>query len=119
MDAAGIREPDLRRGYSAQRESVTRFRRASYLAARLLLPKLVLPHAVATTAVMHYGDNLLDTGPKPQRVAAWTSWEQEVRKAFVGGGSAGTRAGQHSAPHRPAHPPRRPRRDLVRTAGHR
>jgi phytoene synthase len=59
--------------------------RASYLAARLLLPKAVLPHVVAATAVMHHGDNLLDTGPKPQRVAAWASWEQEVRKALESG----------------------------------
>ncbi|WP_234525731.1 MULTISPECIES: squalene/phytoene synthase family protein [unclassified Streptomyces] len=85
LDAAGIREPDLRRHYSAQRDAVARFRRASYLAARLLLPKPVLPHVVAATAVMHHEDNLLDTGPKPQRVAAWTSWEQEVRKALDSG----------------------------------
>jgi phytoene synthase len=51
----------------------------------LLLPKPVLPHVVAATAVMHHGDNLLDTGPKPQRVAAWASWEQEVRKALDSG----------------------------------
>ncbi|MFF7521970.1 squalene/phytoene synthase family protein [Streptomyces pseudovenezuelae] len=85
LDAAGIREPELRRDYGAQRASVARFRRASYLAARLLLPKAVLPHVVATTAVMHHGDNLLDTGPKPQRVAAWASWEQAVRKALDSG----------------------------------
>ncbi|WP_200304139.1 squalene/phytoene synthase family protein [Streptomyces adelaidensis] len=82
LDAAGIREPELRRDYGAQRESVARFRRASYLAARLLLPQAVLPHVVAATAVMHHGDNLLDTGPKPQRVSAWASWEQGVRKAL-------------------------------------
>ncbi|MGI5430739.1 squalene/phytoene synthase family protein [Streptomyces sp. CA-179760] len=87
LDAAGIREPELRRDYSAQRESVARFRRASYLAARLLLPKAVLPHVVAATAVMHHGDNLLDTGPKPQRVAGWASWEHEVRKSLDSGGS--------------------------------
>ncbi|WP_329596101.1 squalene/phytoene synthase family protein [Streptomyces pseudovenezuelae] len=87
LDAAGIREPELRRDYGAQRESVARFRRASYLAARLLLPRAVLPHVVAATAVMHHGDNLLDTGPKPQRVAAWASWEQAVRKALDNGAS--------------------------------
>ncbi|MCH5676828.1 squalene/phytoene synthase family protein [Streptomyces gilvus] len=85
LDAAGIREPGLRRDYGAQRESVARFRRAAYLAARLLLPRAVLPHVVAATAVMHHGDNLLDTGPKPQRVAAWASWDQEVRKALDSG----------------------------------
>ncbi|MGW0335515.1 squalene/phytoene synthase family protein [Streptomyces sp. NPDC003011] len=87
LDAAGIRETDLRQDYGAQRESVARFRRASYLAARLLLPKAVLPHVVAATAVMHHGDNLLDTGPKPQRATAWTSWEQEIRKALDSGAS--------------------------------
>ncbi len=40
---------------------------------------------VAATAVMHHGDNLLDTGPKAQRVAAWASWEQDVRKALDSG----------------------------------
>jgi len=87
LDAAGIREPELRRDYGAQRESVARFRRASYLATRLLLPKEVLPHVVAATAVMHHGDNLLDSGAKPQRVAAWVSWEQDVRKALDSGAS--------------------------------
>lgn len=82
LNAAGIREPELRRDYDAQRQLVARFRRTSYLAARVLLPRPVLPHAVAATAVMHHGDNLLDTGPKPQRVAAWASWEQQVRKAL-------------------------------------
>jgi phytoene synthase len=87
LDAAGIRESQLRRDYGAQRASVARFRRATYLAARLLLPKPVLPHVVAATAVMHHGDNLLDSGPKTQRVAAWSSWEQEVRKALDSGAS--------------------------------
>lgn len=88
LDAAGIRDPQLRRDYAAQRQSVARFRRASYLAARLLLPKAVLPHVVAATAMMHHGDNLLDTGTKPQRLSAWTSWEQKIRKALDRGTSA-------------------------------
>ncbi|MFI7414022.1 squalene/phytoene synthase family protein [Streptomyces sp. NPDC049627] len=85
LDAAGIREPGLRRDYGTQREYVARFRRTYYLAARLLLPKAVLPHVVAATAVMHHGDNLLDTGAKPRRVAAWAAWEQEIRKALDSG----------------------------------
>lgn len=85
LDAAGIHEPQLRRDYGTQRQSVARFRRASYLAARLLLPKAVLPHVVAATAVMHHGDNLLDTGAKPQRITAWTSWEQKIREALASG----------------------------------
>lgn len=79
LDAAGIREPALRRDYDAQRRLVSRFRRTSYLAVHLLLPRPMLPHVVAATAVMHHGDNLLDTGPKTQRAARWASWEQQVR----------------------------------------
>jgi phytoene synthase len=82
LTAAGVREPELRNDYTDGRRLVARFRRSSYLAARLLLPPSVLPHVVAATAVMHHGDNLLDTGSKPQRVAAWASWEQQVRKAL-------------------------------------
>ncbi|MFF1440542.1 squalene/phytoene synthase family protein [Streptomyces sp. NPDC058295] len=85
LTAAGIHDPELRDDYGEARRLVARFRRSSYLAARLLLPPSVLPHVVAATAVMHHGDNLLDTGPKPQRTAAWTSWEQGVRKALETG----------------------------------
>lgn len=85
LDAAGIREPELRRDYEAQRRVVARFRPASYLAARLLLPRPLLPHVVAATAVMHHGDNLLDTGTRSQRAAAWESWEGRVRKALETG----------------------------------
>jgi len=85
LSAAGIREPELRRDYGDGRRLVARFRRSSYLAARLLLPPSVLPHVVAATAVMHHGDNLMDTGPKPQRIAAWASWERQVRKALETG----------------------------------
>ncbi|MEU6145987.1 squalene/phytoene synthase family protein [Streptomyces sp. NPDC047081] len=85
LTAAGIREPRLRDDYSQGRRLVSRFRRSSYLAARLLLPPETLPHVVAATAFMHHGDNLLDTGPKQQRIEAWASWEQRVRKALAQG----------------------------------
>ncbi|MGW0841669.1 squalene/phytoene synthase family protein [Streptomyces sp. NPDC002787] len=85
LDAAGVLEPELRSDYGAQRKLVARFRRASYLAARLLLPRPVFPHVVAATAVMHHGDNLLDSGPKARRASAWAAWEQEVRKALDAG----------------------------------
>lgn len=85
LAAAGIREPELRSDYDSQRHLVARFRRSAYLAARVLLPRPMLPHVVAATAVMHHGDNLLDTGPKPQREAAWAEWEQRVRKALETG----------------------------------
>jgi 15-cis-phytoene synthase len=61
---------------------VARFRRASYGAARLLLPPYLVPHVVAATAVMHHGDNLLDTGTRAQRAAAWAGWEGRVRRAL-------------------------------------
>ncbi|MGI5457692.1 squalene/phytoene synthase family protein [Streptomyces sp. CA-249302] len=82
LTAAGIREPRLRDDYSRGRRLVSRYRRSSYLAARLLLPPPMLPHVIAATAFMHHGDNLLDTGPKRQRIEAWASWEQRVRKAL-------------------------------------
>ncbi|MCI3272829.1 squalene/phytoene synthase family protein [Streptomyces cylindrosporus] len=85
LTAAGIREPRLRDDYTRGRRLVSRFRRSSYLAARLLLPPPTLPHVVAATAFMHHGDNLLDTGPKRQRIEAWASWEQRVRKALARG----------------------------------
>ncbi|MFF6783591.1 squalene/phytoene synthase family protein [Streptomyces sp. NPDC012510] len=85
LDAAGVRKPELRGDYDAQRKLVARFRRAPYLAARLLLPRPVLPHVVAATAMMHHGDNLLDSGPRARRASAWASWEQEVRKALGAG----------------------------------
>jgi phytoene synthase len=85
LDAAEIREPELRSDYDAQRRLVARERRSSYLAARVLLPRPMLPHVMAATAVMHHGDDLLDTGPKHQRVAAWASWERRVREALEKG----------------------------------
>ncbi|MDX2934455.1 squalene/phytoene synthase family protein [Streptomyces ipomoeae] len=87
LNAAGIQEPQLRKDYGTQRRLVARFRRASYLAARLLLPRAALPHVVAATAFMHHGDNLLDTGPRSQRATAWAIWEQDVRKALDTGAS--------------------------------
>ncbi|WDM17277.1 squalene/phytoene synthase family protein [Streptomyces lavenduligriseus] len=55
--------------------------RTSYLAARTLLPGALLPHVVVATAVMHHGDNLLDTGSRAQRAA----WERRVRAALETG----------------------------------
>jgi len=82
LDAAGIHEAGLRRDYSGRRRTVARYRRTAYLATRLLLPPSVLPHAVVATAFMHHGDNLLDTGPKDERAAAWAGWERQVRDAL-------------------------------------
>lgn len=88
LNAADIREPELRRDYGAQRQLVSRFRRTAYLAAQTLLPRPLLPHVVVATAVMHHGDNLLDTGPEAHRAAKWIYWEEQVRNALetkVGG----------------------------------
>ncbi|MEU6370210.1 squalene/phytoene synthase family protein [Streptomyces sp. NPDC046931] len=85
LDAAGIQDPELRGDYEAQRRLVARFRRASYLAVQTLLPRPMLPHVVVATAVMHHGDNLLDTGPKAQRAAAWASWGDRVRRVLETG----------------------------------
>lgn len=85
LDAAGIGEPELRSAYGAQRKAVRRHRRSSYIAARVLLPAALQPHALAATAFMDHGDDLLDTGPKAQRAAAWGDWEQRVRKALETG----------------------------------
>ncbi|MCZ0207880.1 squalene/phytoene synthase family protein [Streptomyces sp. UMAF16] len=85
LDAAGVLEPGLRRDYGVQRELVARFRRTSYLAVRTLLPGALLPHVVVATAVMHHGDNLLDTGSRAQRAEVWAAWERRVRAALETG----------------------------------
>ncbi|MEU6217884.1 squalene/phytoene synthase family protein [Streptomyces sp. NPDC047022] len=87
LNAAGIREPGLRSDYDTQRRLVSRFRRTSYMAAKVLLPPEALPHAMAATAVMHHGDNLLDTGTKERRAAAWSSWERRIREGLESGTS--------------------------------
>ncbi|MEU6199515.1 squalene/phytoene synthase family protein [Streptomyces sp. NPDC047061] len=87
LTAAGITDPELRRDYGTQRRGVRRYRRSAYLACRVLLPPAVLPHVVAATAVMHHGDVLLDSGPKPERAVAWAAWERRVRTALETGTS--------------------------------
>ncbi|MEU0004515.1 squalene/phytoene synthase family protein [Streptomyces sp. NPDC006314] len=87
LDAAGVPEPGLRSDYDVQRQLVRRSRRTAYLAARLLLPRHLLPHVMAATAVMHHGDDILDTGPLRQREAAWACWERRVRDALSTGKS--------------------------------
>ncbi|MFD4600988.1 squalene/phytoene synthase family protein [Streptomyces sp. NPDC058464] len=87
LTAAGITDPELRRDYGTQRRGVRRYRRSAYLACRVLLPPAVLPHVVAATAVMHHGDILLDSGPKPERAVAWAAWERRVRIALETGTS--------------------------------
>ncbi|MFJ8486976.1 squalene/phytoene synthase family protein [Streptomyces sp. NPDC094038] len=87
LTAAGITDPELRLDYGVQRRAVRQYRRSAYLACRVLLPPAVLPHVVAATAVMHHGDTLLDSGPKPERAVAWAAWERRVRTALETGTS--------------------------------
>ncbi|MGY0064959.1 squalene/phytoene synthase family protein [Streptomyces sp. LZ34] len=87
LDAAGISDPTLREDYARQRKLVARYRRSSYLAARLLLPRPLLPHLITATAFMHHTDTLLDSGPEAGRAAAYTQWEKEVREGLATGES--------------------------------
>ena len=104
LDAAGVRDRGLRGDYTRQRRVVARFRRSSYLAARLLLPGPLLPHVVAATAFMHHADTLLDSGPRAERADRWAAWEGRVRDALrTGTGPEPVlRALAHSVAVRPA-----------------
>ncbi|MGW4803284.1 hypothetical protein [Kitasatospora sp. NPDC004272] len=70
LDAAGVREPELRAGYGRERERVVAYEREVALAAGLLLPPATVPHVIAATAFMHRTDDLLDSGPADTRRAA-------------------------------------------------
>ncbi|WP_189302909.1 phytoene/squalene synthase family protein [Streptomyces albospinus] len=87
LDAAGIQDPQLREDFTRQRSLVARYRRASYVAVRLLLPRPLVPHVIAAVAFMHHTDNLLDHGPAAERRDAYTAWEEAVRNALVTGTS--------------------------------
>ncbi|MFF7674662.1 squalene/phytoene synthase family protein [Actinacidiphila glaucinigra] len=100
LDRAGITDPALREAYTAQRRLVAGFDRASYAAVRLLLPAPVVPDALAATAFMHHGDNLLDRGPDGRR--AFAEWEGQVRAALAGAPADPlTRALAHTVTRRP------------------
>ncbi len=104
LDAAGVNDPALRRDYTEQRRLVARFRRSSYLAARLLLPRPLLPAVVAATAFMHHADNLLDSGPRDGRAARYAAWEGQVRESLETGRSQDpvVRPLLHTVTNRPA-----------------
>ncbi|WP_043267757.1 squalene/phytoene synthase family protein [Streptomyces sp. CT34] len=85
LDAAGVHDPQLREDFTRQRSLVARYRRASYVAVRLLLPRPLVPHVIAAVAFMHHTDNLLDHGPVAERRDAYTAWEEAVRKALASG----------------------------------
>ncbi|WP_269859336.1 squalene/phytoene synthase family protein [Streptomyces sp. RPT161] len=87
LDAADIRDAGLRDDYTGQRKIVARYRRSSYLAARLLLPAALFPHVIAATAFMHHGDTVMDSGPEAERADSYAEWEKRVREALDTGGS--------------------------------
>ncbi|MFE2427540.1 phytoene/squalene synthase family protein [Streptomyces sp. NPDC059373] len=89
LDRAGITDPRLRDDYTRARRAVAAFERGPYVAVRLLLPDSVVPHVIAATAFMHHGDNIIDRGSLPDRVAAFAVWEKQVRTALETGTAAG------------------------------
>ncbi|MFC8720448.1 phytoene/squalene synthase family protein [Kitasatospora sp. NPDC057198] len=88
LDAAGVREPELRAAYGRQRERVAAYKREVALAAGLLLPPATVPHVIVATAFMHRTDDLLDRGPLDTRRAASARWREQVTAALDAGDSA-------------------------------
>ncbi|WP_329460999.1 phytoene/squalene synthase family protein [Streptomyces sp. NBC_01431] len=88
LTAAGVDSPSLRQDYTQQGALVSGYRRHTYVAIRLLLPPVLVPHVVAAVAFMHHTDALLDatpaTGPSSDSYAAW---EEEVRRGLTTGES--------------------------------
>ncbi|MEU9731324.1 squalene/phytoene synthase family protein [Streptomyces sp. NPDC048002] len=82
LDRAGIRDPELRRDYDAQRRIVRRFDPHAYLAARLLLPARLHPPVMAAVSFMHGTDELIDSGDVEFRQRALRSWGHEVLAAL-------------------------------------
>ncbi|WP_309505144.1 squalene/phytoene synthase family protein [Streptomyces sp. KM273126] len=85
LDAARIDGAGLRADYTRQRRIVARYRPSAYLATRLLVRPEQLPHLLAVTAFMHLSDNLLDSGPRAERAAAFARWATQVREGMAGG----------------------------------
>ncbi|MFF7636270.1 phytoene/squalene synthase family protein [Kitasatospora sp. NPDC008050] len=83
LSAAGITEPGLRADYERQRTRVAAYKREVPLALGLLMPPSVVPHLIAATAFIHHTDNLLDSGPRESRKAAYVQWEQDVTDSLT------------------------------------
>ncbi|GAA2090821.1 phytoene/squalene synthase family protein [Kitasatospora saccharophila] len=103
LDAAGVRESELRAGYGRERERVVAYKREVALAAGLLLPPATVPHVIAATAFMHRTDDLLDSGPVDTRRAASARWRERVTAALEAGRTDDPELGPllHSAAARP------------------
>ncbi|WP_030207534.1 squalene/phytoene synthase family protein [Streptomyces bikiniensis] len=85
LDRADIRDPDARRGYTAQRRAVRRFAPAEYAAARLLLPAPLQPDVVVLVAFMHETDDRIDRGDPPEREEALRRWRALTDEALATG----------------------------------
>ncbi|KOU50089.1 phytoene/squalene synthase family protein [Streptomyces sp. WM6378] len=89
LDTAGINSPQLRHDYTQQRGLVAGYRRHTYVAIRLLLPPVLVPHVIAAVAFMHHTDTLLDATPMPSPADdAYAEWEEEVRRGLTTGESS-------------------------------
>ncbi|MFC8981171.1 squalene/phytoene synthase family protein [Streptomyces sp. NPDC057411] len=88
LDRAGIREPEVRRGYTAQLRAVRRFAPAEYMAARLLLPAALQPDVVVLVAFMHETDDRIDRGTRQERGEALERWRLLVGEALASGASS-------------------------------
>lgn len=89
LDSAGINSPQLRHDYTQQRALVAGYRRHAYVAIRMLLPPVLVPHVVAAVAFMHHTDTLLDTAPPAGPASdVYTEWEEEVRRGLTTGESS-------------------------------
>lgn len=87
LTRAGVREPEMRADYDAQRRVVRRFEPHAYLAARLLLPPRLHAPVVEAVAFMHLTDELIDAGEVDARQEALRAWDGQVTQALKQGGS--------------------------------
>ncbi|OIV38046.1 hypothetical protein BIV57_07720 [Mangrovactinospora gilvigrisea] len=87
LDAAGITEAGLRDDYTRQRALVIGYKPAAALAVQLLLPRGLVPHALAATAYMHRSDNILEGDG--DETLPWPDWERRTRDALASPGAAG------------------------------
>lgn len=90
LNEAGVTDQRLRRAYGTQRGLVRKFAFPQYLAARLLLPAVLLPSVVAMVAFMHETDDRIDTGDPGARNMALSEWDGQVRAALDAAPGPGT-----------------------------
>ncbi|MEU9331753.1 squalene/phytoene synthase family protein [Streptomyces sp. NPDC048290] len=86
LDAARITDPALRTAYTRQRALVLGYRRTAAVALQALLPRPLVPHALAATAFMHHSDNVLE-GKVPG--TDWDGWAAATRATLTTGAAPG------------------------------